>query len=39
VPPTLWPQINAEVHAAIRQYVVGENIEFGATVVLASGSK
>jgi len=39
VPPNMWPQIHAEVHAAIAKYVVGENIEFGVTVVLASGSK
>ena len=39
VPPAQWPQIHAEVHAAIRHYVVGENIEFGARVVLASGRK
>ena len=39
VPPKLWPQIHKEVHAAIRQYVRGENIEFGASVVLACGSK
>ena len=29
----------AEVRAAIGQYVEGENIAFGASVVLASGSK
>lgn len=34
-----WPQIHQEVHAAIGQYVRGNNIEFGASVVLASGSK
>jgi SAM-dependent methyltransferase len=39
VPSKMWPQIHAEVHAAIRQYVIGENIEFGASVVLASGAK
>ncbi len=39
VPPGMWPQIHAEVHAAIGRYVAGENIEFGASVVLASGSK
>src|SRR5579864_4732323 len=37
VPENMWPQIHAEVHAAVRQYVRGENIEFGASVVLASG--
>jgi SAM-dependent methyltransferase len=39
VPPSMWPQIHREVHAAIGQYVRGENIEFGASVILASGSK
>jgi SAM-dependent methyltransferase len=39
VPADLWPQIQQEIHAAIGQYVKGGNIEFGATVVLASGSK
>ena len=39
VPAGMWAQIHAEVHAAIRQYVEGENILFGASVVLASGSK
>ena len=39
VPAHLWPQIHGEIHTAIGQYVRGENIEFGATVVLASGSK
>ena len=39
VPSNMWPEIHAEVHAAIGQYVRGENIEFGASVVLASGSK
>jgi len=39
VPPGMWPQIHEEVRIAIGQYVRGENIEFGASVVLASGSK
>ena len=39
VPENLWPQINSEVLAAIGRYVKGENIEFGASVVLASGRK
>lgn len=39
VPENMWPRIHAEVHAAVRHYVRGENIEFGATIVLASGSK
>jgi SAM-dependent methyltransferase len=39
VPQSMWPRIHEEVHAAVRRYVRGENIEFGAAVVLASGSK
>jgi ubiquinone/menaquinone biosynthesis C-methylase UbiE len=39
VPPEAWPQIHNEVHEAIGHYVRGSNIEFGATVVLASGRK
>jgi SAM-dependent methyltransferase len=39
VPIEKWPQVHREVHAAIGKYVRGENIEFGATIVLASGSK
>jgi len=39
VPESLWPQIHEEVHAAIGEYVQGENIAFGASVVLASGRK
>jgi SAM-dependent methyltransferase len=39
VPPQVQPRIDEEVLAAIGQYVRGENIEFGASVVLASGSK
>jgi SAM-dependent methyltransferase len=39
VPENLWPRINAEVLVAIGQYVKGENIDFGASVVLASGRK
>jgi SAM-dependent methyltransferase len=38
VPEDQWPQIHADVIAAIKQYVRGENIEFGASVVMASGS-
>jgi len=38
VPEDQWPQIHADVIAAIKQYVRGENVEFGASVVLASGS-
>ena len=39
VPANQWPQIHSEVHAAIGRYVVGDKIEFGATVVLVSGTK
>jgi SAM-dependent methyltransferase len=39
VPASMWPKIHAEVHAGIGQYVVGENIEFEVSVVLASGRK
>ena len=37
VPADQWPQVDAAVHAAVRQYSDGENIDFTATVVLASG--
>jgi len=39
VPEELWPQIHQEVHAAVVRYARGGQIEFGASVVLASGSK
>jgi len=39
VPSDLWPKIHAEVLAEIAQYIQGEQIAFGVTVVLASGSK
>jgi SAM-dependent methyltransferase len=39
VPAEKWPQIHAEVHAAVQQYVDGEKIAFGVSVVLASGQK
>jgi len=39
VPASLWPQIHQEVHAAIGKYFDGENVAFGASVVLASGNK
>lgn len=39
VPSNLWPQIHEEVRAAIRRYVQGENIAFGASVIMASGIK
>ncbi len=37
VPRDKWPAILAEVHAAINQYRVGDEIRFGAMVVLAAG--
>lgn len=39
VPAEQWPTIHAEVHKTVAQYSDGENIAFGATVVLASGRK
>ena len=39
VPTEKWPEIHADVHAAVRQYSDGEKIEFGVSVVLASGKK
>jgi hypothetical protein len=37
IPPEQWPSIRAEATAAIKRYQVGEQIRFGANVVLASG--
>ena len=39
VPAKRWPEINAEIHAAIRHYESSDGIHFGASVVLASGKK
>jgi SAM-dependent methyltransferase len=39
VPPERWDEINSEVYRAISKYIVGNDIEFGAVVVLASGRK
>ncbi len=39
VPAGLWPQIQAEIHAAVDRYSDGQKIAFGATVVLVSGRK
>jgi SAM-dependent methyltransferase len=39
VPSDMWPQIHAEVQAAVREYYDGEKIAFGASVVLAAGQK
>jgi SAM-dependent methyltransferase len=38
-PAESWDTINQEVLAAIQQYVVGDEIRFGATVVFAAGEK
>jgi len=37
VPEEMWPAIRAEAHAAINRYRVGDEIRFGADVVLVSG--
>jgi SAM-dependent methyltransferase len=39
VPTGMWPLIHDEVRVAIGKYVEGENIAFGASVVMASGTK
>jgi SAM-dependent methyltransferase len=39
VPAEAWPNINAEVHAAIRKHEKNDAIEFGATIILASARK
>jgi SAM-dependent methyltransferase len=39
VPAEQWPQIQAEVHQAVRRYSDGEKIDFGVSVVMASGKK
>jgi SAM-dependent methyltransferase len=39
VPAEKWPEIHADVHAAVRHYCDGEKVEFGVSVVLASGKK
>ena len=39
VPAERWPEIYAAVHHAVSQYREGDEIAFGATVVLASGQK
>jgi SAM-dependent methyltransferase len=39
VPPEKWDEINRDVHAAVRQYVDGDSVRFGAVVVLASGKR
>ena len=37
VPEEMWPAIRAEARSAIERYRVGDEIRFGADVVLASG--
>jgi len=37
VPADQWPVIRAEAKAAIERYRVGDEIRFGADIVLASG--
>jgi hypothetical protein len=39
VPEGMWPLIHKEVLATIGKHVQGQNIEFGASIVFASGSK
>jgi SAM-dependent methyltransferase len=39
VPGHKWDEINAEVHASLRKYVDGQSVQFGAVIVLASGTK
>lgn len=39
VPEGDWPVLDEKVLSAIRRYQVGDKIEFGATIVLASGTK
>jgi ubiquinone/menaquinone biosynthesis C-methylase UbiE len=39
VPEAEWPRVNTEVHQAIRRYLDGEDVNFGARVVLASAEK
>ena len=39
VPAEQWDEINSKVATAIQQYVVGDEIRFGASVILAAGTK
>jgi SAM-dependent methyltransferase len=39
VPAEQWDEINREVVTAVQQYIVGDEIRFGAAIVLAAGSK
>jgi ubiquinone/menaquinone biosynthesis C-methylase UbiE len=38
VPAESWPMLRAEIYAAINRYRVGDEIQFGAVVVLAAGN-
>ncbi len=39
VPADQWEAVHSEIHTAIRRYVVGDGVNFGAVVVLAAGIK
>jgi SAM-dependent methyltransferase len=39
VPEDKWPEINRDVHSAIRIYAREDGIDFGAQIVFASGQK
>jgi SAM-dependent methyltransferase len=39
VPADQWPRVEAEIYKEISRYSGGEKIEFGASVILASGQK
>jgi SAM-dependent methyltransferase len=39
VPEEKWPEINADVHAAIRKHAHQDGVHFNAVVVMASGTK
>jgi SAM-dependent methyltransferase len=39
VPQERWPEINREIYESIGEYARGDQIEFGAVVILASAAK
>lgn len=39
VPAASWPAIHEEVHRSVSQYFDGAKVQFGASVILASGTK
>ena len=39
VPVDQWEAIDSEIHSALRNYVVGNSVNFGAVVVFAAGIK